>query len=92
MPENCFKQNAARLICANMFVSHMFFVSASHHALQIPYAELGGKTLVLQVFDFDRFGKHDVIGQIKIPMNCVDLAQPLHEWRDLENGEKEEVH
>lgn len=65
-----------------MFVTH----------LQIPYAELGGKTLVLQVFDFDRFGKHDVIGQIKIPMNCVDLAQPLHEWRDLENGEKEEVH
>uniref|UniRef100_A0A8C2B7M9 Synaptotagmin Vb n=1 Tax=Cyprinus carpio TaxID=7962 RepID=A0A8C2B7M9_CYPCA len=42
------------------------------------------------VFDFDRFGKHDVIGQIKIPMNCVDLGQPLHEWRDLENGEKEE--
>lgn len=59
--------------------------------LQIPYAELGGKTLVLQVFDFDRFGKHDVIGQIKIPMNSVDLGQPLHEWRDLENGEKEEV-
>ncbi|XP_072514824.1 synaptotagmin Vb isoform X2 [Salminus brasiliensis] len=57
---------------------------------QIPYAELGGKTLVLQVFDFDRFGKHDVIGQIKIPMNSVDLGQPLHQWRDLENAEKEE--
>ncbi|KAJ8399944.1 hypothetical protein AAFF_G00406740 [Aldrovandia affinis] len=57
---------------------------------KIPYAELGGKTLVLQVFDFDRFSKHDVIGEIKIPMNSVDLGQPLHEWRDLQNGEKEE--
>ncbi|XP_028844787.1 synaptotagmin Vb [Denticeps clupeoides] len=57
---------------------------------KIPYAELGGKTLVLQVFDFDRFGKHDVIGQINIPMNSVDLGQPLHEWRDLESAEKEE--
>ncbi|KAL7840928.1 hypothetical protein AOLI_G00262510 [Acnodon oligacanthus] len=57
---------------------------------KIPYAELGGKTLVLQVFDFDRFGKHDVIGQIKIPMNSVDLGQPMHQWRDLENAEKEE--
>ncbi len=47
---------------------------------------------MLQVFDFDRFGKHDVIGQITIPMNCVDLGQPMHEWRDLESGEKEEVH
>lgn len=46
---------------------------------------------MLQVFDFDRFGKHDVIGQIKIPMNSIDLAQAMHEWRDLENGEKEEV-
>ncbi|XP_061557393.1 synaptotagmin Va [Phycodurus eques] len=57
---------------------------------KIPYTELGGQTLVLQVFDFDRFGKHDVIGQIKIPMNTVDLGQPMHEWRDLIGGEKEE--
>ncbi|XP_023654374.1 synaptotagmin Va [Paramormyrops kingsleyae] len=57
---------------------------------KIPYAELGGKTLVLQVYDFDRFSKHDVIGEVKIPMNTVDLGRPMHEWRDLENGEKEE--
>lgn len=47
---------------------------------------------MLQVFDFDRFGKHDVIGEIKIPMNSIDLGQPIHEWRDLVGGEKEEVH
>eukprot|EP00064_Thunnus_orientalis_P019296 superscaffoldBa00004765_g19412 len=57
---------------------------------EIPYAELGGKTLVLQVFDFDRFSKHDMIGEIKIPMNSVDLGQPMQQWRDLESGEKEE--
>ncbi|XP_077591481.1 synaptotagmin Va isoform X1 [Stigmatopora nigra] len=57
---------------------------------KVPYTELGGQTLVLQVFDFDRFGKHDVIGEIKIPMNSVDLAQPIHEWKDLIGGEKEE--
>ncbi|XP_038548684.1 synaptotagmin Va isoform X2 [Micropterus salmoides] len=57
---------------------------------KIPYSELGGQTLVLQVFDFDRFGKHDVIGEIKIPMNSIDLAQPIHEWKDLVGGEKEE--
>ncbi|VDM66831.1 unnamed protein product [Strongylus vulgaris] len=26
---------------------------------KIPYNEIGGQTLVLNVFDFDRFGKHD---------------------------------
>lgn len=60
-------------------------------SVQIPYSDLGGQTLVLQVFDFDRFGKHDVIGEIKIPMNSVDLGQPIHEWKDLIGGEKEEV-
>ncbi len=43
------------------------------------------------MFDFDRFGKHDVIGEIKIAMNSIDLAQPIHEWKDLVGGEKEEV-
>ncbi|XP_078126223.1 synaptotagmin Va [Sander vitreus] len=57
---------------------------------KIPYNELGGQILVLQVFDFDRFGKHDTIGEIKIPMNSIDLAQPIHEWKDLVGGEKEE--
>lgn len=57
---------------------------------KIPYNELGGKTLMLQVFDFDRFSKHDIIGEIKIPMNSVDLGQPMQQWRDLEGGEKEE--
>ncbi|KAL0197761.1 hypothetical protein M9458_006301, partial [Cirrhinus mrigala] len=56
----------------------------------IPFNDLAGQTLVLQVFDFDRFGKHDVIGEIKIPMNSIDLGQPIHEWKDLVGGEKEE--
>uniref|UniRef100_A0A3P9P9B8 Synaptotagmin Va n=1 Tax=Poecilia reticulata TaxID=8081 RepID=A0A3P9P9B8_POERE len=55
---------------------------------KIPYSELGGQTLVLQVFDFDRFGKHDVIGEIKIPMNSIDLGQPIHEWKDLVDSNK----
>lgn len=46
---------------------------------------------MLHVFDFDRFGKHDLIGEIKIPMNTIDLGQPIHEWKDLAGGEKEEV-
>nr|XP_005994494.1 PREDICTED: synaptotagmin-5 [Latimeria chalumnae] len=57
---------------------------------KIPYAELGGKTLVMAVYDFDRFSKHDAIGEIQIPMNTVDLAHVIEEWRDLQSAEKEE--
>lgn len=59
--------------------------------LQVPYTELGGKTLVMTVYDFDRFSKHDAIGAVKIPMSSVDFSQSLQEWRDLQKAEKEEV-
>lgn len=45
----------------------------------------------MAIYDFDRFSKHDIIGEVKVPMNTVDLGQPIEEWRDLQGGEKEEV-
>lgn len=57
----------------------------------MPYTELGGRTLVMTVYDFDRFSKHDAIGAVKIPMSTVDFSQSLQEWRDLQKAEKEEV-
>lgn len=58
---------------------------------QVPYEELGGKTLVMSVYDYDRFSKHDVIGEVKVPMNTIDLGRPIEEWKDLESADQEEV-
>ena len=30
-----------------------------------------------------RFSKHDQIGEVKIPLNTIDLAQTIEEWRPL---------
>jgi len=50
---------------------------------QIPYADIMSKTLVFGIYDFDRFSKHDQIGEVKIPLCQVDLAQSIEEWREL---------
>ncbi|TRY91641.1 hypothetical protein DNTS_017031 [Danionella cerebrum] len=57
---------------------------------KVPYAELGGKTLVMTVYDFDRFSKHDAIGDVRVQMNKVDFSHLTEEWRDLLKAEKEE--
>ncbi|CAM4579949.1 hypothetical protein PO909_032324 [Leuciscus waleckii] len=61
-----------------------------HFTFKVPYAELGGKTLVMTVYDFDRFSKHDAIGDVRVQMNKVDFSHLTEEWRDLQKAEKEE--
>lgn len=55
----------------------------------MPYADAMNKTLVFAIFDFDRFSKHDQIGEVKVPLCQVDLAQTIEEWRELQGVEGE---
>uniref|UniRef100_A0A4W5ME75 Synaptotagmin n=1 Tax=Hucho hucho TaxID=62062 RepID=A0A4W5ME75_9TELE len=57
---------------------------------KVPYSELGGRTLVMTVYDFDRFSKHDSIGALRVPMSSLDFSQMTQEWRELKKAEKEE--
>ena len=42
-----------------------------------------GKTLVFAVYDFDRFSKHDAIGEVRLPVCQLDLAASVDKWKDL---------
>uniref|UniRef100_A0A914DKV5 C2 domain-containing protein n=1 Tax=Acrobeloides nanus TaxID=290746 RepID=A0A914DKV5_9BILA len=52
---------------------------------KVPYNEIGGQTLVLNVYDFDRFGKHDQIGQVSVPLGKVDLATTIEKTVPIES-------
>ena len=43
------------------------------------------KTLVFAVYDFDRFSKHDAIGELRVPICQIDLASTQDKWKDLES-------
>ncbi|GCC22967.1 hypothetical protein chiPu_0001358 [Chiloscyllium punctatum] len=53
-------------------------------------AEIADKTVVMQVYDFNRFSKHDIIGEVRIPLNTVNLNHVVEEWRDLTCALKDE--
>lgn len=56
---------------------------------KVLYKEIGSKTVVLAMFDFDRFGKHDIIGKIEIPLNSIDLGQMYEATKELEPADKD---
>ena len=44
-----------------------------------------GKTLVFAVYDFDRFSKHDAIGEVRLPVCQLDLASTADKWKELQS-------
>merc|ERR1712141_756593 len=49
----------------------------------IPYVDTFDKTLVFAVYDYDRFSSSDQQSEIQLPLNSIDLAGPVEEWKDL---------
>uniref|UniRef100_A0AC34R7P8 C2 domain-containing protein n=1 Tax=Panagrolaimus sp. JU765 TaxID=591449 RepID=A0AC34R7P8_9BILA len=46
---------------------------------KVPFNEIASKTLVFSIYDFDRFSKHDQIGQVLLPLGKIDLGQVVEE-------------
>jgi hypothetical protein len=41
------------------------------------------KTVVMQVFDWDKISKTDSIGEVQIPLWQINLATETDEWKQL---------
>lgn len=59
--------------------------------LQVPQAEVPESTLVMQIYDFNRFAKHDIIGEVRLPLASVSLQHVIEQWSDLAAAGKVEV-
>uniref|UniRef100_A0A8C5J9Y1 Synaptotagmin 8 n=1 Tax=Junco hyemalis TaxID=40217 RepID=A0A8C5J9Y1_JUNHY len=60
---------------------------------QVLQAEVSESTLVMQIYDFNRFSKHDIIGEVRLPLASVNLQHVIEQWSDLAVASKvEEEH
>uniref|UniRef100_A0A803JUJ4 Synaptotagmin 8 n=1 Tax=Xenopus tropicalis TaxID=8364 RepID=A0A803JUJ4_XENTR len=50
---------------------------------KVTQEEVPRTTAVVQIFDFNRFLKHDVIGEMVIPLGEVNLQHVIEDWKDL---------
>jgi len=62
------------------------FFNETFQFKNLPYADTFDKTVWFNIFDYDRFSKHDRIGEVKVPLCQVDLAQQISEWRDVQGN------
>lgn len=51
---------------------------------QLPKSTLMKSTAVMKVFDFNRFSKHEIIGEIRVQLCNVDWNHIIEEWQELE--------
>ncbi|XP_070686466.1 synaptotagmin VIII [Pempheris klunzingeri] len=54
-----------------------------HFSFQITKSSLLKSTVVMQVFDFNRFSKHNIIGELRLPLSSVDWNHVIEEWQHL---------
>ncbi|KAI9515650.1 hypothetical protein NQZ68_023300, partial [Dissostichus eleginoides] len=52
----------------------------------VPYDELAIRKLHMSVFDFDRFSRHDMIGEVELDnlFETSDLSRETNIWRDIQ--------
>ncbi|XP_032675703.1 synaptotagmin-5 isoform X1 [Odontomachus brunneus] len=53
-----------------------------HFKFPVSYEELQEKTLVLQVFDYDRFSRNDVVGSLRVAMDGLEPVSSTS-WTDV---------
>ncbi|KAK9517410.1 hypothetical protein VZT92_025283 [Zoarces viviparus] len=52
-------------------------------SFQISKSSLLKSTVVMQIFDFNRFSKHNIIGELRVELCNVDWNHVMEEWQDL---------
>lgn len=83
-----YESYAASVSIMTMLGSH---INCLRFYLKLAFGDIPQKTLVMAVYDFDRFSKHDQIGQVVIPLSSIDLCESIEDTRDLTSADDEKV-
>ncbi|KAM9754857.1 synaptotagmin VIII [Menidia menidia] len=66
-----------------VFKSTLNPVFNEQFTFQLTKAVLQKSTVVMKVFDFNRFSKHEIIGELRLTLSDVDWNHVIEEWQDL---------
>ncbi|KAG8201580.1 hypothetical protein JTE90_011246 [Oedothorax gibbosus] len=67
--------------CSDPFFNEIF-------KFPVTYDELADKALLFEVFDYDRFSRNDVTGEVRIQMCEVDITSEIEVWSEIQKSGK----
>lgn len=50
----------------------------------IPFDDLHDRRIHFLVFDYDKFSRHEAIGEVTVDMNRIDVSTSVEMWCDLQ--------
>ncbi|XP_068082352.1 synaptotagmin-5 [Anabrus simplex] len=59
-----------------------------HFKFPVSHDDLQDKALVLQVFDYDRFSRNDVVGEVRMCMSEFDVTSSVEIWGEITKNKK----
>ncbi|KAL3881961.1 hypothetical protein ACJMK2_028343, partial [Sinanodonta woodiana] len=70
------RQSSVKRKTANPFYNEYFKFPAT-------YDDIRTRTLVFQVFDYDKYSRHKSIGEVKIDLSKVETSNSVEMWCDI---------
>ena len=72
-------------VMVQLFFIIYFSLDPLHMQYKLSQSEVPHRTLWLSVWDFDRFGKNQFLGEVQLPLSSVDLNDPTPHWHTLQD-------
>ena len=63
----------------------MKFMSTCFVQYKYSEADLSSRTLWLSVWDWDRFGRNQFLGEVRLPLSSLDLTDTTNHWYSLQD-------
>ncbi|CAL1283779.1 unnamed protein product [Larinioides sclopetarius] len=65
--------------CSDPFFNEIF-------KFPVTYDELADKSLLFEVFDYDRYSRNDVTGEVRIQMCELDITSEIEVWSEIQKS------
>ena len=73
------------IIVRDPLLIHTNFCNPSNVQYKLSESELSSRTLWLSVWDWDRFGRNQFLGEVRLPLSSLDLTDSSSLWYHLQD-------